>query len=79
MLNFYLCFFLPWQESRPLWQLQVQWSAANQSPEETEAVFKVESNRLPADSISTGKPTKKAEVKKERKEEKETSWAHVAP
>uniref|UniRef100_A0A8D0ARP3 UTP6 small subunit processome component n=1 Tax=Sander lucioperca TaxID=283035 RepID=A0A8D0ARP3_SANLU len=25
----------------PLWQLQVQWSVANQSPEETEAVFKV--------------------------------------
>uniref|UniRef100_A0A8D0ANC6 UTP6 small subunit processome component n=1 Tax=Sander lucioperca TaxID=283035 RepID=A0A8D0ANC6_SANLU len=24
----------------PLWQLQVQWSVANQSPEETEAVFK---------------------------------------
>ncbi|TKS68002.1 U3 small nucleolar RNA-associated protein 6 -like protein [Collichthys lucidus] len=28
------------KESLPLWQLQVQWSAANQSPEETEAVFK---------------------------------------
>ncbi|XP_078136866.1 U3 small nucleolar RNA-associated protein 6 homolog [Sander vitreus] len=27
-------------ESLPLWQLQVQWSVANQSPEETEAVFK---------------------------------------
>lgn len=29
------------QESLPLWQLQVQWSTANQSPEKTEAVFKV--------------------------------------
>uniref|UniRef100_UPI0037E95A45 U3 small nucleolar RNA-associated protein 6 homolog n=1 Tax=Semicossyphus pulcher TaxID=241346 RepID=UPI0037E95A45 len=28
------------KESLPLWQLQVQWSVANQSPEETEAVFK---------------------------------------
>ncbi|KAM7418882.1 hypothetical protein PAMA_016147 [Pampus argenteus] len=28
------------KESLPLWQLQVQWSAANQSPEETEAIFK---------------------------------------
>lgn len=28
------------KESLPLWQLQVQWSTANQSPEETEAVFK---------------------------------------
>ncbi|TDH16054.1 hypothetical protein EPR50_G00015900 [Perca flavescens] len=28
------------KESLPLWQLQVQWSMANQSPEETEAVFK---------------------------------------
>uniref|UniRef100_A0A8C4E9M2 UTP6 small subunit processome component n=1 Tax=Dicentrarchus labrax TaxID=13489 RepID=A0A8C4E9M2_DICLA len=26
--------------SLPLWQLQVQWSVANQTPEETEAVFK---------------------------------------
>lgn len=29
------------QESLPLWQLQVQWSVANQSPDETEVVFKV--------------------------------------
>uniref|UniRef100_A0A8C4EFZ9 UTP6 small subunit processome component n=1 Tax=Dicentrarchus labrax TaxID=13489 RepID=A0A8C4EFZ9_DICLA len=29
------------KESLPLWQLQVQWSVANQTPEETEAVFKV--------------------------------------
>ncbi|CAK6953435.1 U3 small nucleolar RNA-associated protein 6 homolog [Scomber scombrus] len=28
------------KESLPLWQLLVQWSVANQSPEETEAVFK---------------------------------------
>uniref|UniRef100_A0A3Q3WGB1 Uncharacterized protein n=1 Tax=Mola mola TaxID=94237 RepID=A0A3Q3WGB1_MOLML len=28
------------KESLPLWQLQVQWSVANQGPEETEAVFK---------------------------------------
>ncbi|CAB1416944.1 unnamed protein product [Pleuronectes platessa] len=28
------------KESLPLWQLLVQWSKANQSPEETEAVFK---------------------------------------
>ncbi|XP_070712732.1 U3 small nucleolar RNA-associated protein 6 homolog [Pempheris klunzingeri] len=28
------------KESLPLWQLQVQWSVASQSPEETEAVFK---------------------------------------
>ncbi|XP_075899336.1 U3 small nucleolar RNA-associated protein 6 homolog [Nelusetta ayraudi] len=28
------------KESLPLWQLQVQWSTAIQSPEETEAVFK---------------------------------------
>ncbi|KAF1395088.1 hypothetical protein PFLUV_G00007920 [Perca fluviatilis] len=28
------------KESLPLWQLQVQWSVANQSPEETEAMFK---------------------------------------
>ncbi|XP_036957230.1 U3 small nucleolar RNA-associated protein 6 homolog [Acanthopagrus latus] len=28
------------KESLPLWQLQVQWSVANQSPDETEAVFK---------------------------------------
>ncbi|XP_026160133.1 U3 small nucleolar RNA-associated protein 6 homolog [Mastacembelus armatus] len=28
------------KESLPLWQLQVQWSVANQSPEETEGVFK---------------------------------------
>ncbi|KAL7404117.1 hypothetical protein ABVT39_009918 [Epinephelus coioides] len=28
------------KESLPLWQLQIQWSVANQSPEETEAVFK---------------------------------------
>uniref|UniRef100_A0A3Q1HBR8 UTP6 small subunit processome component n=1 Tax=Anabas testudineus TaxID=64144 RepID=A0A3Q1HBR8_ANATE len=28
------------KESLPLWQQQVQWSMANQSPEETEAVFK---------------------------------------
>lgn len=28
------------KESLPLWQLQVQWSVANQNPEETEAVFK---------------------------------------
>ncbi|XP_068583399.1 U3 small nucleolar RNA-associated protein 6 homolog [Cebidichthys violaceus] len=27
------------KESLPLWQLQVQWSAAHQSPEETETVF----------------------------------------
>uniref|UniRef100_A0A672GC80 UTP6 small subunit processome component n=1 Tax=Salarias fasciatus TaxID=181472 RepID=A0A672GC80_SALFA len=27
------------KESLPLWQLQLQWSADNQSPEETEAVF----------------------------------------
>ncbi|KAG7227669.1 hypothetical protein INR49_029430 [Caranx melampygus] len=27
------------KESLPLWQLQVQWSAANQSPEETEGIF----------------------------------------
>uniref|UniRef100_A0A8C2WNE8 UTP6 small subunit processome component n=1 Tax=Cyclopterus lumpus TaxID=8103 RepID=A0A8C2WNE8_CYCLU len=27
------------KESLPLWQLQVQWSAASQSPEETDAVF----------------------------------------
>ncbi|TKS67991.1 U3 small nucleolar RNA-associated protein 6 -like protein [Collichthys lucidus] len=32
-------YYKNWRES-PLWQLQVQWSAANQSPEETEAVFK---------------------------------------
>uniref|UniRef100_A0A672GY59 UTP6 small subunit processome component n=1 Tax=Salarias fasciatus TaxID=181472 RepID=A0A672GY59_SALFA len=29
------------KESLPLWQLQLQWSADNQSPEETEAVFQV--------------------------------------
>ncbi|XP_029017804.1 U3 small nucleolar RNA-associated protein 6 homolog isoform X2 [Betta splendens] len=28
------------KESLPLWQLQVQWSITNQTPEETEAVFK---------------------------------------
>ncbi|XP_030271948.1 U3 small nucleolar RNA-associated protein 6 homolog [Sparus aurata] len=28
------------KESLPLWQLQVQWSVANQSPDETEVVFK---------------------------------------
>ncbi|XP_040043139.1 U3 small nucleolar RNA-associated protein 6 homolog isoform X2 [Gasterosteus aculeatus] len=28
------------KESLPLWQLQVQWSVANQSPEETDDVFK---------------------------------------
>ncbi|XP_034544080.1 U3 small nucleolar RNA-associated protein 6 homolog [Notolabrus celidotus] len=28
------------KESLPLWQLQIQWSMANQSPEETEATFK---------------------------------------
>ncbi|XP_068177868.1 U3 small nucleolar RNA-associated protein 6 homolog [Antennarius striatus] len=28
------------KESLPIWHLQVQWSTANQSPEETEAVFK---------------------------------------
>uniref|UniRef100_A0A665X8R5 UTP6 small subunit processome component n=1 Tax=Echeneis naucrates TaxID=173247 RepID=A0A665X8R5_ECHNA len=28
------------KESLPLWQLQVQWSAANQAPEETEGIFK---------------------------------------
>ncbi|KAK5865947.1 hypothetical protein PBY51_020177 [Eleginops maclovinus] len=28
------------KESLPLWQLQIQWSVTNQSPEETEAVFK---------------------------------------
>ncbi|KAM6941995.1 U3 small nucleolar RNA-associated protein 6 homolog [Lycodopsis pacificus] len=28
------------KESLPLWRLQVQWSVAHQSPEETEAVFK---------------------------------------
>ncbi|KAM4584276.1 U3 small nucleolar RNA-associated protein 6 homolog [Odontesthes bonariensis] len=28
------------KESLPLWQLQLQWSAANQSPEATEAIFK---------------------------------------
>ncbi|XP_077460406.1 U3 small nucleolar RNA-associated protein 6 homolog [Stigmatopora argus] len=28
------------KESLPVWQLQVQWSLANQNPEETEAIFK---------------------------------------
>uniref|UniRef100_A0A1A7WJX9 UTP6, small subunit (SSU) processome component, homolog n=1 Tax=Iconisemion striatum TaxID=60296 RepID=A0A1A7WJX9_9TELE len=28
------------KDSLPLWQLQVQWSTANQRPEETEAIFK---------------------------------------
>ncbi|XP_077575677.1 U3 small nucleolar RNA-associated protein 6 homolog [Stigmatopora nigra] len=28
------------KESLPVWQLQVQWSVANQNPEETEAIFK---------------------------------------
>uniref|UniRef100_A0A8C8DBF2 UTP6 small subunit processome component n=1 Tax=Oryzias sinensis TaxID=183150 RepID=A0A8C8DBF2_9TELE len=29
------------KESLPLWQLQLQWSTANQTPEDTEAIFKV--------------------------------------
>lgn len=37
----WITFVFSWQESLPLWQLHVQWSVANQSPEETEAVFKV--------------------------------------
>uniref|UniRef100_A0A8C7WMX4 UTP6 small subunit processome component n=1 Tax=Oryzias sinensis TaxID=183150 RepID=A0A8C7WMX4_9TELE len=31
------------KESLPLWQLQLQWSTANQTPEDTEAIFKVAS------------------------------------